>query len=619
MAVGVIAPGSWPSPFTPEAVTAAGRQVREVAYGPDGVPWWAELRPDEGGRTVLLTPAGVQVPEGFDARSAFHEYGGLCWLPVDHGLVSVDMRDQRLWRVSGSSVEPLTADTGGRDRYALPQKVPGGLLVLRERLGDPVRNALVLLPEGSGPEVVLWDSSDFVDGPRVSPNGTHLAFVTWDHPRMPWDGTELRVAAFSPAGLTDVRVLLGGPAEAVFQPEWEPNGGLRAVTDASGWWNLVRVPLDGGTPVPVWEVEQECGWPWWTPGYASHAGLPDGSVAVLHGRAGQSLSVVGPAGVRALELPLTAWAPLLAASGTRVLGVAGSWDRGFGVVQVDTTDGSVDVLAEPPLPEPGWAPRPERVEVPSTQGRTTYAHVYPPTSPRHEAGEPAPYVLMVHGGPTAQSSARYQAQTAFWTSRGFGVADVDHGGSTGQGRAYRELLRGRWGEVDVDDCEAVARWLLDTGKASAVVIRGGSAGGWTVLSALTRGGSPFAAGASYFGVADLAGMAAHTHDFESRYLAALVPPEQWAERSPLAHIDRLDRPLLVLQGRDDKVVPPEQAELLLAALAERGVPHAALFFEGEGHGFRRRETQVAALSAELAFYGQVLEFPTPDVEELLLR
>ena len=289
------------------------------------------------------------------------------------------------------------------------------------------------------------------------------------------------------------------------------------------------------------------------------------------------------------------------------------------MVEVDTADGSVREVAASPLPDPAWVPVPERVEVPSTGGRPTYAHVYPPTSPQHQASGPAPYVLMVHGGPTAHSLVAYDASKAFWTSRGFGVADVDHGGSTGQGRAYRELLRGQWGVVDVDDCEAVARWLLEAGRASAVVIRGGSAGGWTVLSALTRGESVFAAGASYFGVADLRAMAASTHDFESRYLEALVPVEEQDARSPLAHVDRLDRPLLVLQGLEDKVVTPDQADLLLAALATRGVPHAYLPFEGEGHGFRRQASQVRALEAELAFYGQVLGFATPGVEPVELR
>ena len=618
-------PGSWPSPLSAASVTAAGRSVRQVAYDPDGRAWWAQSRPDEGGRTVLVDEQGVRVPDGFDARTAFHEYGGLCWLPLGGGrVVTSSMADQRLWLLApGEEPRPLTADTGGRDRWCLPRRAPGGLLCLRERLDGPGRRVpndeLVLLPLDDvlrpGEPVVLWEGSDFVDAHVVSPDGAQVAFLTWDHPRMPWDGTELRVAPLLGDRLGPVEVLLGGSQEAVFQPEWDERG-LRAVTDASGWWNLVRVP--GGQP--VWEVEQECGWPAWTPGHASHATLPGGRVAVLHGTASQQLSVVAPDGqVQALDVPFTAWAPALAASGPRVLAVAADPLTPWGVVEVDTATGTWRRLAGEPAGDPAWTPVPEVVAVPSTAGRTTYAHVYPPTHPGERLDGPAPYVLMVHGGPTSQSVAVRDPAKAFWTSRGFGIADVDHGGSSGRGRAYRDLLRGQWGVVDVEDCEAVARWLLDTGRASAVVVRGGSAGGWTVLSALTRGGSVFAAGASYFGVADLAALAAHTHDFESRYLEGLVPPEEFASRSPLAHVDRLDRPLLVLQGLEDRVVPPEQAEVLLEALAARDVPHAYLAFEGEGHGFRRADSQVRALEGELAFYGQVLGFPTPGVDPVPLR
>ncbi len=432
---------------------------------------------------------------------------------------------------------------------------------------------------------------------------------------MPWDGTELRVADLLGDRLGPVEVLLGGPEESVLQPEWDVDG-LRAVSDASGWWNVVRAP--GGTP--LWPVEEECGFPAWVPGLASHASLLDGEVLVLHGRGALRPSVIARDGqVRALPTPLSAWAPVLASRGDAVLGVAGSPATPWRVVQVDTGTGDLREVAGPRAPDPAWVPASERVEVPSASGRTTYAHLYAPTSPHQVLDGPAPYLLVVHGGPTSNALPVYDPGKAFWTSRGFGVADVDHAGSTGQGRAYRELLRGQWGVVDVEDCEAVARELLDSGRASAVVIRGGSAGGWTVLSALTRGGSVFAAGASYFGVADLGLLAAHTHDFESRYLQSLVPPEQFERRSPLAAVDRLDRPLLVLQGLDDRVVPPEQAERLVAALAERGVPHAYLAFPGEGHGFRRHETRVAALEAELAFYGQVLGFETPGVPPVELR
>jgi dipeptidyl aminopeptidase/acylaminoacyl peptidase len=294
------------------------------------------------------------------------------------------------------------------------------------------------------------------------------------------------------------------------------------------------------------------------------------------------------------------------------------------VVAVDTATGTWREVVGPQQPDPAWAPVPESVAVPSTGGRTTYANLYPPTNPGEDGSVPAPYVVFVHGGPTSQVPARYDAEKAYFTSRGLGVADVDYGGSTGQGRPYRDALQGQWGVVDVEDCEAVARWLIEQGRASSVVIRGGSAGGWTVLAALTRGESVFSGGASYFGVVDLLPFAETTHDFESRYLDGLIGPlpearELYVERSPLSHVDTLDRPLLVLQGLEDKVVPPAQAELLVEALAAKHIPHAYLAFEGEGHGFARAENRTASLEAELSFYGQVLGFTPPGVPAVELR
>lgn len=626
-------PGSWPSPLSAADVARDGTAYASVALSGDGrTAWWLERRPAEGGRGAVLRRTGthpaVEVGPGFDARTRFHEYGGLCFVPYGGAMVATSWADQRLWVVGDGPPRPLTPDTG--DRYADPQIVGEHVLVLRERLTAGVikaANALVAVRlDGTGDPVVLWSGSDFVDHARVCADGSQVAFLTWEHPRMPWDGTELRVAALlaGPA-LGPVRTVLGGPQTSLFQPEWEPGGSLRVVSDASGWWNLVRVdPHAGGPAQPLWPVEQECGWPAWTPGQAAHGTLggPDGGpdgVAVVHGRSARRLSVLCGGAPTTLDLPFTTWSASFAVQGGTAVGIAATATTSPAVVTVDLASGVWQVVAGPEQPDPLWAPLPEQVQVPSAGGRSTYAHLYPPTSPvAGPATGPAPWVLYVHGGPTAHSIARYDAEKAFWTSRGFGVADVDHGGSTGQGRPYRDSLRGRWGVVDVEDCEAVARWLRTTGRASAVVIRGGSAGGWTVLCALTRGDSVFAAGTSYYGVADLVAFAASTHDFESHYLDTLVGPLPAAravydDRSPLAHLDRLDRPLLILQGLDDQVVPPAQAELLLAALAGRGLPHAYLAFAGEGHGFSSAATVATALEAELAFYGQVLGFATPGV------
>ncbi len=624
--------GSWPSPLTAEQVAQAGVQYGTVAVTDGGrTVWWSESRPAQGGRTTVLRrtgdgPVEEVLPAELDARTRVHEYGGTCWLPHDGGLITSDLHDQRLWLVAqDGEARALTADTGLVDRYAEPVLLPGGthVLCVRERVTDPVVHELVAVPlDGSGAVAVLWSASDFVAAAAVSADGARLAFLTWDHPRMPWDGTELRIADLLPGpALGEAQVLLGGPQEAVQSPAWE-GPAVRAVTDRSGWWNLVRV--EDGAVLELWPVQAECGVPLWQLGMTTHVGVTGGRVAVV--RDGR-LAVLAPDGTAAdVDLPFTGWGPQVAADGDVVVGVAWTPTTLPVVVAVDTATGGWTIVDSPEQPDPAWAARPEVVEVPSAGGRTTYAALYRPTSPRARlpAGEGAPYVLFVHGGPTSSSPKRYSGQIAWFTSRGIGVVDVDHGGSTGYGRAYRERLRGRWGVVDVEDCEAVARRLLDTGEATSVAIRGGSAGGWTVLAALTRGGSVFAAGTSYYGVADLVAMAQDTHDFESRYLDGLVGPLPEAravydERSPLSHVDRLDRPVLLLQGLDDPVVPPAQAELFLAALEGRGIPHAYLPFAGEAHGFRRSATVVAALQAELSFYGQVVGFDPPDVPVLALE
>jgi dipeptidyl aminopeptidase/acylaminoacyl peptidase len=628
-------PGTWPSPLTAEAVAAGGVALGPVAVTDGGrTVWWTESRPAEGGRSVVLRRTGEGPPEevvpaGFDARTRVHEYGGRCWLPVvdegqpGGGLLTSAHGDQRLWRLDGSSLRPLTPDTGAVDRYADPVLLPGGthVLCVRERVAEPVTHALVAVPlDGSGDVVELWTGSDFVAGAAVSPDGERVAFLTWDHPRMPWDGTELRVAPLL-AGpeLGDATVLLGGPLESVLAPTWDGPDAVVASTDRSDWWNLVRIPAAGGEPEPLWPVAQDCGGPLWLLGFRSHVPLRGGRTAVVHAGRLAVLSTDGePTDV---DAPFDTWGPWLDTDGDVVVGTAWTATTRPSVVAVDTATGAWRVVAGPEQPDPQWAPVPERLQVPSAGGRTTHAVLYPPTSPtaRVPDGTAPPAVVFVHGGPTSSSPVVYRPDIAFFTSRGIAVVDVDHGGSTGYGRTYRETLRGQWGVVDVEDCEAVARALVTQGRASAVAIRGGSAGGWTVLAALTRGDSPFAAGTSYYGVADLTSMAATTHDFESRYLDALVPPEEWEARSPLTRVDRLDRPVLLLQGLDDPVVPPDQAERFLAALEGSGVPHAYLGFPGEAHGFRRAETVVAALHAELSFYGQVMGFDPPGVPRLALR
>ncbi len=625
-----LAPGTWPSPLSAADVACAGISFGEVAVTDGGrTIWWSESRPAEKGRTTILRrtgdgPVEEMLPLGLDARTRVHEYGGACWLVLGDGFVTSDLHDQRLWRVEGGVATPLTPETEQRDRFGDPVLLPGGthLACVREQVADTVTHSLVSVPlDGSGVVTVLWDASDFVCTPRLSPDGCSLAFLTWDHPQMPWDGSQVRVGSLAGNVLSRVRLVLGDARTAMQQPVWRPDGSLVAVGEVDGWWNLVD--SDGA---PLWRVDEECGWSMWQLGTSSVAVVSGNRLAVVHGQAQRNLSLLGADGVvTPLNLPFTSWRPVLAASGKTVVGVAAGPDSKERVIAVDVASGRWHEVAGPEQPDPSWTAIPEMIMVPSVDGRVTHAVLYPPTSPLAElpAGVAGPYVLAVHGGPTGHTPVRYDAEIAYFTSRGIGVVEVNYGGSTGYGRPYRDALRGNWGVVDVEDCEAVARWLLDEGKASQVAIRGGSAGGWTVLAALTRGGSVFGAGASYYGVVDLVPFASTTHDFESRYLDGLIGPlpealDLYVERSPLTHVDRLDRPLLVLQGLDDPVVPPEQAELLIAALKQKGVRYAYLPFAGESHGFRDAANVAASLEAELSFYGQVFGFVPPGVSVLPL-
>ncbi len=626
--------GAWSSPLTAEAVAAGGVALAEPRLVGAEV-WWAEERPAEGGRSVVVRrreDGSVEdvLPAPWSARTRLHEYGGSCWTVADGALVFSSYEDQRLWRLEvGAAPVALTpepAEPSG-DRYAEPFVVGSRVWCVRERHRDGVvtRGLVAVALDGSGTVDELVAGSDFLASPRLSPDGRHLAWVAWDHPRMPWDGTELRVADVDGLRVGEPRTVLGGPEESVLQPEWLDDGALAAVTDRSGWWNLVRVGLDG-TLAPLLEAEEEQAGPLWTVGRTWYTVLADGRFVVRHG---EHLAVLATDGTLTdLDLPYTQWWPVQSGDGRRLVTVAASSTLASAVVVVDADGGHevVHVSAEVPV-GPQWLPVPTRETFPSVDGRVVHALVYAPTSPDESvpAGELPPYVVFVHGGPTAQADATLDLEKAYFTSRGIGVVDVDYGGSTGYGRAYRESLRGQWGVVDVQDCVAAVRGLVDAGRADGerLVIRGGSAGGWTVLASLT-GTDAYAAGASYYGVAELVRFAQDTHDFESRYLDGLIGPlpeslALYEQRAPLSHVDGLSCPVLLLQGDEDRVVPPSQAELFRDALVRKHIPHAYLLFEGEQHGFRKADSIVAALEAELSFYGQVLGFTPPGVPVLALE
>jgi dipeptidyl aminopeptidase/acylaminoacyl peptidase len=626
--------GTWPSPITPQKVVEGSVSLGELqAVGDDLV--WSELRPAEGGRVQLVRRAAdgtttELLPDGVSARTRVHEYGGGAWWVDQHdGTWFSRWDDQRLWRLDDDrtptpiSHEPATPHA---DRFADGRPMAGGYVCVRERHRDDgaeARNELVVV-EPDGKEHVLVSGPDLVAAPRPSPDGRHLAWLQWDHPDMPWDAAELWVAEVFGTGfdvaMANPRRLLGGSGSSVVQPEWMGDGRLVAVTDASDWWNLVEAPLDGSSAVPLHQDEVEVALPLWVFGQRRYAELADGRLACAFSAGGlDHLGVVADGVLTEVDVPFTTIAQVVAHHDGVAL-IAATPTEETAVVHVPLPPGGGAGKVEVLRPrrdlgiDPAWFSTPRPIEFPSDGGRTAHALWYPPTAPGIAGldGEAPPAIVFIHGGPTSSTRAMLSLATQFWTSRGFAVVDVDYGGSTGYGRPYRELLKPTWGIVDVQDCAAAVRWLAEQGHADGerLAIRGGSAGGFTTLAALITT-DVFAVGASLYGVTDLAALAKDTHKFESRYLDGLVGPwpedeAVYAERSPIHHLDQLDRPVIVFQGLEDEVVPPSQAEELVAALDARGIEHEYHAFEGEQHGFRKAETVVQVLESELAFYQRVL-------------
>jgi dipeptidyl aminopeptidase/acylaminoacyl peptidase len=633
--------GSWPTPITSELVVAATVRLGAVHVDGDDVVW-AEGRPDEGGRTQLVrrSPDGTTtdlLPAEMNARTAVHEYGGGAWWVRDGVVWFANWADQRLYRLApGGAPQPLTPEPAAprADRYADGELAPDGatIVCVRERHTGPsatdVHNEVVRLAAHapSEPEVLV-SGPDFVAAPRLSPDGRTLAWLQWDHPSMPWDDTQLLVRDL---GSGEETVVAGGPGESVLEPRWEPDGSLLFLSDRTDWWNLYR--WTPGTDIsPVVRLDAEIGEPAWAFGSARYAVLDDGRVVYARRRDGSDgLAVREVDGELVdLEVDFSAISAVRAAGPGAVVVIAGSPTAEPGVHRVDVTTSDVETLRAPRDLglDPAGISVPEHIQFGSVDGagapRQAHAQFYPPASAVAcgPVDELPPLLVQIHGGPTAAAVPVLNLGVQYWTSRGFAVVDVDYGGSTGYGRTYREQLSGEWGVIDVGDCLAAARWLAEQGRVDGnrLCIRGGSAGGFTTLAALARDDTPFAAGADHFGVADLEALAAETHKFESRYLDRLVGPypdtrDVYVERSPIHHVERFTRPLIVLQGAEDQIVPPNQSETIVEALRARGTPVAYLLFDGEQHGFRRAENIRRALDAELSFYSQVLGFPLPSDE-----
>ena len=648
--------------------------------------WWQERRPSDGGRTAIVASAGPGaeprelLPAPWNARTRVHEYGGKSYLAVPSlslaggfDLVFANFADQRLYATGGAveaGIEPVPLTPAGLgfrfadlvlspdDREiwcvretALPPRgaeppagfhVGGGMAVRREIVAVPLDGSAA---EDAAAIRVLVCGAQFFAFPTPSPDGTRLAWISWNHPNLPWDGTELRVCPLggAPVTVAAATLIIGGPEESVLAPVWRDDASLYAVSDATGWWNLYVVPAAGGTARPLHPLDEEFAVPLWQLGGRPFEPLGDGRLAVLHGLGEQHLAVLDPGSGELTDIDLPGYRTAtgeIAVSGTTIAAVCGGPRISWSVLRV-TVGGAAGGVAElmskeaAGAPDPAYLPDARQVQLSGEQnGGVVHAIVYPPANPgtTAPADELPPFLVHVHGGPTSHSMPVLSMEKAYFTSRGIGIIDVNYGGSTGYGREYRNRLHGQWGIVDVADAYAAALGLAEAGEAdrARLGIRGGSAGGWTALVAVTTGPAltgakeaVFAAATSYFGVSDLRPFAVDTHDFESRYLDALIGPlpeaeELYVERAPVGHVNELTCPVLLLQGLDDPVVPPSQSEAIAADLAAHGIRHAYIAFAGESHGFRKAETVIAALEAELAFYGEIFGFTPPGVPPLAL-
>jgi dipeptidyl aminopeptidase/acylaminoacyl peptidase len=606
----------------------------------DGAHYWIEARPTEAGRNVLVRRGADGVTADafgaqFAARTLVHEYGGRCYAVRGSTVYFSNFVDQRLYRFEiGEEPVAITPEPPAPRswRYADPVVSADGTLLVcvRERHGEEVENDLIAIAtDGSGEPMIVAEGHDFFSSPTFSPDGRRLAYIAWDHPNMPWDTTLLYEAELDEhARITSRRVVVANPDESVIQPRYDARGSLIFVSDRTDWWNLYRDTPDG--PVALYPLEAEFGAPEWIFGLSNYAPLLNGSLVVAwHASDGSHLGVLDDAGMHeiALDWPIVS---SVTNDGVDFVGLVASPVRPAAVVRIDLSSGAQTVLATSFVNtvETAYLSVPQSIEFATENGLTAHALYYAPANRDVEGpeGEAPPLIVASHGGPTSSCSAALSYSIQYWTSRGFAYVDVDYGGSTGYGRPYRERLKGSWGIVDLNDCVSAALHLAASGRANpkALLIHGGSAGGYTTLCALTFRDA-FAAGTSYFGVGDLGALARDTHKFESRYLDGLVGP--WPEarsiyeaRSPIFHTDLLRTPMILFQGLEDAVVPPAQAESMAQALREKGVPFAYVAYEGEQHGFRQAKNIMRTAEAELSFYAQVLGFtPADDIEPVAIE
>jgi dipeptidyl aminopeptidase/acylaminoacyl peptidase len=625
--------GSWPSPITAEAIAGGTIRLGQIALRGDSI-LWSEGRPQEQGRNVVVQRDADgslrdSNPAPFNARTRAHEYGGGAFVPLAAGgLVICHDDDQQLYRIDAAGeARQLTHEARQRYADAVVDRTRDRLIAVREdhrNTGAEAVSTMAAVSLATGASHVLAEGHDFFSSPALSPDGRHLAWLTWDHPNMPWDGTTLWLAdVLSDGTLADAEAIAGGPAESIYQPLWSPQGELHFVSDRSGWWNLYR--WRNGAAEALQPMAAEFGQPQWAFGMSSYGFDAAGRILCCFNAEGVSrLALLDGDRFDIIESPFVAidgvkvgadFAAFIGATPTQAAAVV-RLDLGTHEFEVLRASGRTQV-------DDAFVSQAEAISFPTEGGLEAHAFFYAPANRDHTGphGARPPLIVVCHGGPTGACDASFKWAIQFWTSRGFAVVDVNYGGSSGHGRAYRDRLNGRWGVVDVDDCVNAARFLIARGDVDGdrVAIRGSSAGGYTTLSALTFRRF-FKAGASHYGIGDLEALVADTHKFESRYLDRLIGPYPAAkalyrERSPIHFTDRLSSPMILLQGDEDKAVPPAQAQAMFEAVDAKGLPVAYLLFAGEQHGFRRAATIRRALEAELYFYGKVFGFEPADAIE----
>lgn len=623
--------GSWKSPVTSDLIASGTIRLEQVALDGENI-YWIEMRPAEGGRCVVVRHSSkgtVDItPSPFNARTRVHEYGGGAFVIREGKIYFSNFADQRIYCQERNKLRPITPE--GKNRYAdmLIDYRSNQLICVGEDHTDerePV-STLIGIDLHGGERRVLVSGNDFYSSPRLSPDGSCLAWLTWNHPNMPWDGTELWVGELKANGsLGRIKKVTGSVGESIFQPEWSPDGILHFVSDMTDWWNLYR--WYKGNIEPIAEMEAEFGVPQWFFGMSTYNFLSSDNIICTFSEKGTwHLATIDVATkkLRQIKIPYTDISYLRAKDGHAVF-VAASPTEPASIVKLDIFSGRFEVLRRSTdmVIDAGYLSIPRAIEFQTEHGLTAHAFFYPPQNEDYPAppDEKPPLLVISHGGPTSAVSSKLDLMLQYWTSRGFAVLNVNYGGSTGYGRAYRQRLNGQWGVVDVDDCVNGAMHLIKLGEVDGdrLIIRGASAGGYTTLCALAFR-DIFKVGADYYGVSDLEAMREDTHKFESRYLDRLVGtyPERmelYRERSPLNFVDKISSPVIFFQGLEDKIVPPEQTEKIFKALRDKGIPVSYLPFEGEQHGFRRSENMKRALDAELYFYSKVLSFRLADKVE----